>query len=79
MKFQVEEAEYIGLLRIKSVVEAALRSRDQYTGEARYTKMLDLIQHEVEAYYTSSNLPVPDFSAKYGQSGELHGNREATR
>jgi hypothetical protein len=64
MKFSVEEAEYVGLLRIKSVVEAALRSRDQWTSEVGYAKMFELIQHEIEAYYTATGQPVPDFYLK---------------
>ena len=64
MKFHVEEAEYTGLLRIKSVVEAALRSRDHCTTEMGYAKMLELIQREVEAYYTATGQPVPDFYLK---------------
>lgn len=64
MKFHIEEAEYIGLLRIKSVVEAALRSRDQWTSEVGYAKMFELIENEVVAYYQANNLPVPDFSIK---------------
>ena len=64
MKFQVDEAEYIGLLKIKSVVEAALRSRDHCTTEAGYRRMFELIQKEVEAYYTATGQPVPDFYLK---------------
>ena len=64
MKFQVDEAEYIGLLKIKSVVEAALRSRDHLTTEVGYAKMFELIQREVEAYYTANGMPVPDFYLK---------------
>ncbi len=64
MKFQVDEAEYIGLLRIKSVVEAALRSRDNWMSEVGYAKMFELIQKEVEAYYTATGQPVPDFYLK---------------
>lgn len=80
MKFHVEEAEYIGLLRIKSVVEAALRSRDHCTTEAGYARMFELIQTEVVAYYQANNLPVPDFSIKkQGQVSEFNENRENTR
>lgn len=61
MKFHVEGAEYIGLLRIKSVVEAALRSRDHWISEVGYAKMFELIQKEVEAYYTATGQPVPQF------------------
>ena len=61
MKFQVDEAEYIGLLRIKSVVEAALRSRDHWISEVGYAKMFELIQKEVEAYYTATGQQIPDF------------------
>ena len=64
MKFQVDEAEYIGLLRIKSVVEAALRSRDHWISEVGYAKLFELIQKEVEAYYTATGQPVPDFYLK---------------
>jgi hypothetical protein len=70
MIFHVEEAEYIGLLRIKSVVEAALRSRDHCISEAGYAKMFELIQREIEAYYQANNLPVPDFSIKKSASFE---------
>ena len=56
MKFQVDEAEYIGLLKIKSVVEAALRARDHLTTEVGYAKMFELIQKEVDAYYTAKSL-----------------------
>ena len=61
MKFHVEEAEYTGLLRIKSVVEAALRSRDHCISEAGYAKMFELIQKEVEAYYIATGQQTPDF------------------
>lgn len=61
MIFHIEEAEYIGLLRIKSVVEAALRSRDHCTSEVGYAKMFELIQKEVAAYYTATGQPVPQF------------------
>ena len=61
MKFQVDEAEYLGLLKIKSVVEAALRSRDPMTTEVGYAKMFELIQREVEAYYVANATPVPSF------------------
>ena len=64
MKFQVDEAEYLGLLRIKSVVEAALRSRDHWISEVGYAKLFELIQKEVEAYYTATGQPVPDFYLK---------------
>ena len=64
MKFQIDEAEYIGLLRIKSVVEAALRARDSWTPGAGYAKIFELIQREVEAYYTANGLPAPDFYLK---------------
>lgn len=64
MKFHIEEAEYIGLLRIKSVVEAALRSRDHWISEVGYAKMFELMENEVVAYYQANNLPVPDFSIK---------------
>ena len=64
MKFQVSDTEYLGLLRIKSVVEAALRARDPMTTEAGYVKMFELIQREVEAYYIANSLPVPDFYLK---------------
>ena len=64
VKFQVSDTEYLGLLRIKSVVEAALRARDPMTTEAGYAKMFELIQREVEAYYTANSLPVPDFYLK---------------
>lgn len=56
MKFQVSDTEYLGLLKIKSVVEAALRARDPMTTEAGYAKMFELIQREVEAYYTAKSL-----------------------
>ena len=71
MKFHVEEAEYLGLLKIKSVVEAALRSRDHCTTEMGYAKMFELIQREVEAYYQANSLPVPDFSIKKSSSFEI--------
>ena len=61
MKFQVNEAEYLGLLKIKSVVEAALRSRDHCTTEAGYRRMFELIRAEVEAYYTATGQQTPDF------------------
>lgn len=61
VKFTINEAEYVGLLRIKSVVEAALRSRDHWISEVGYAKMFELIQREVVAYYQANNLPVPDF------------------
>lgn len=64
MKFHVEEAEYIGLLKIKSVIEAALRSRDHCISEVGYAKMFELMESEVVAYYQANNLPVPDFSIK---------------
>ena len=64
MKFHIEEAEYIGLLRIKSVVEAALKSRDPWISEVGYAKMFELMENEVVAYYQANNLPVPDFSIK---------------
>ena len=64
MKFQVDEAEYLGLLKIKSVVEAALRARDPLTTEAGYAKMFELIQREVDAYYAANSMPVPDFYLK---------------
>lgn len=64
VKFTIDEAEYIGLLRIKSVVEAALRSRDHWISEVGYAKMFELIQKEVEAYYTATGQPVPDFYLK---------------
>jgi len=64
MKFQVSDTEYLGLLKIKSVVEAALRSRDPMTTEAGYAKMFELIQREVEAYYTANGMPAPDFYLK---------------
>jgi len=64
MKFQIDEAEYLGLLKIKSVVEAALRARDPMTTEAGYAKIFELIQREVEAYYTANGMPVPDFYLK---------------
>ena len=46
MKFQIDEAEYIGLLRIKSVVEAALRARVSFSPPAlslRYRKFHPVI------------------------------------
>ena len=64
VKFTIDEAEYVGLLRIKSVVEAALRSRDHWISEVGYAKMFELIQREVEAYYIANSLPVPDFYLK---------------
>lgn len=64
MKFQVSDTEYLGLLKIKSVVEAALRSRDSMTTEVGYARMCELIQREVEAYYTANGMPVPDFYLK---------------
>lgn len=60
MKFQVSDTEYLGLLRIKSVVEAALRARDPMTTEAGYVKMFELIQKEVDAYQAANSMPVPD-------------------
>lgn len=60
MKFQVSDTEYLGLLRIKSVVEAALRARDPMTTEAGYAKMFELIQKEVDAYQAANSMPVPD-------------------
>ena len=71
MKFQVSDTEYLGLLRIKSVVEAALRERDPMTTEAGYAKMFELIQREVDAYYAANSLPVPDFSIKKSSSFEI--------
>ena len=59
VKFTIDEAEYVGLLRIKSVVEAALRSRDHWISEVGYAKMFELIQKEVEAYYVANNQPIP--------------------
>ena len=79
MKFQVDEAEYTGLLKIKSVVEAALRSRDHWISEVGYAKMFELMESEVVAYYRANNLPVPDFSVKQGQVNEFNENRENTR
>lgn len=64
MKFHVEGAEYIGLLRIKSVVEAALRSHDNCTTVAGYRRIFELIRAEVEAYYTATGQPAPDFYLK---------------
>lgn len=61
MKFQVDEAEYLGLLKIKSVVEAALQSYDNCTTEAGYRRMFELIRAEVEAYYTATDQQTPDF------------------
>ena len=64
MEFKVSEAEYIGLLRIKAVTEAVLRSRDHWVSEVGYAKMFELIQGEIEAYYTATGQPVPDFYLK---------------
>lgn len=61
VKFTINEAEYFGLLRIKSVVEAALRSRDHWISEVGYAKMFELIQKEVEVYYTATGQPAPQF------------------
>ena len=60
MKFRIDEAEYLGLLKIKSVVEAALRARDPLTTEAGYAKMFELIQSEVDAYYAANSMPVQE-------------------
>lgn len=60
MKFRIDEAEYLGLLKIKSVVEAALRARDPLTTEAGYAKMFELIQREVDAYYAANSMPVQE-------------------
>ena len=60
MKFQVSDTEYLGLLRIKSVVEAALRARDPMTTEAGYAKMFELIQKEVDAYQAANSMPVQE-------------------
>ncbi len=60
MKFQVSDTEYLGLLRIKSVVEAALRARDPMTTEAGYVKMFELIQKEVDAYQAANSMPVQE-------------------
>ena len=77
MKFQVDEAEYLGLLKIKSVVEAALRSHDNCTTEAGYRRMFELIRAEVEAYYTAAGQPIPQSSVRPGP--DLNENRENTR
>lgn len=60
VKFQVSDTEYLGLLRIKSVVEAALRARDPMTTEAGYVKMFELIQKEVDAYQAANSMPVQE-------------------
>lgn len=74
MKFQVNEAEYLGLLKIKSVVEAALRSRDHCTTEAGYRRMFELIQAEVEAYYTATGQQTLDLKfARFLSAKEQEG------